>query len=322
MFLGRRHNGQAQIVATGFFLSIKDDRLSTPDRQMGFIYLVTAGHVIEHTKSTDYSDDGIVYLYLNAKIGMRFKLVRTEIKDWVFHPTDSAVDIAALPWSIDPTSDHSAIPFEQPPGLEPNPKTWRVEVGTDVIIAGLFLRHAGRQRNIPIIRTGTIAAMPEEPVNIVASDGGERNIKAYLVETHSLGGLSGSPVFANPMTIHGRGEGNLPGLQANHIWIGVISAHWDFDLDGTQQEKINSGIAIVSPKESVAEVLQHPRLIEMREKEMKRHAKRIAPTMDDVGESLTQKTHAPKTKDRIDIPIPTRGQFEHDLGKATRRKTK
>ena len=116
--------------------------------------LVTAAHIIEHTDSPDYSDDGFIYLYLNAKVGTRFQIIPTKTTDWVFHPTNSAIDVAVLPWSMDPAADHSALNFEQPPGLEPNPKTWRVEVGTDVFITGLFLRHPGRQRNIPVVRTG------------------------------------------------------------------------------------------------------------------------------------------------------------------------
>jgi hypothetical protein len=184
----------------------------------------------------------------------------------------------------------------------------------------LFVRHKGRERNIPILRTGTIASLPEEPVTLIGADGKEREIKAYLVETHSVGGLSGSPVFANPMVTAKVGPDIQ--LQARHIWIGLVSAHWDFEPDQTEQENINSGIAIVSPRESVMEVFEHADLFEMREKEMIRRMKNKAPTMDDAGEPMMQKTRAPKPEDRIDIPIPTRGQFEHDLAKATRKRDK
>ena len=58
--------------------------------------------------------------------------------------------------------------------------------------------------------------MPEEPVTLVKANGEEQKIKAYLVETHSVGGLSGSPVFANPMNLDANSK-----LHAMHIWIGL-----------------------------------------------------------------------------------------------------
>ncbi|MGC2445329.1 S1 family peptidase [Candidatus Binatus sp.] len=312
-FLGRRHDGEERIVATGFFLSLKCGDLYFP-------YLVTAAHVIERTRSFDYSDDGIVYLYLNAKTGARFKTIRSEIKHWYFHPTNPAVDVAVLPFKMLPELDHTVLESDPPLEVVANPRRWLIDVGTDVFITGLFLRHFGRERNIPIVRTGTIAALPEEPVTFVKDDGSEQKIKAYLIETHSVGGLSGSPVFANPM-VPAISESNIQ-LQARHIWIGLVSAHWDFDPDQPEQENINSGIAIVSPRESVMEVLDHLDLHEMRQKVITNRIKNKAPKFDDAGEPLAQKTRAPKPEDRISVPIPTRGQFEGDLAKAVRKRNK
>jgi hypothetical protein len=64
---------------------------------------------------------------------------------------------------------------------------------------GLFKSHYGEQRNIPIIRIGNIAALPEEPVQTHYCGPTD----AYLVEVRSIAGLSGSPVFKNA-------EGLLP----------------------------------------------------------------------------------------------------------------
>jgi hypothetical protein len=49
---------------------------------------------------------------------------------------------------------------------------------------GLFSEHQGAERNIPIVRVGNIAAMPEEPV-LTTSWGA---IDAYLIEARSIGG--------------------------------------------------------------------------------------------------------------------------------------
>lgn len=311
-FLGRKVNAQVKPVGTCFFVNFLEHGFY-------FLYLVTAGHLIENTRKEGWSDDHIVYLHFNNKDGGLHKLVTSVPDNWTRHPTDTNVDIAVLPFKALTSLDHTALPCDPHPALLANPQKWKIKVGTDVFITGLFLRHYGKQRQIPIVRTGTIAALPQEPVDMTDVPG-ERQIQAYLIETHSMGGLSGSPVFANPMAISL--DGNQAKLQTAHIWIGLVSAHWQFDEDRSEPERINSGIAIVSPRESVFEVLQHPRLIEMRKQEAKRRNKGSGPTMDDAGAPLTQKTHAPKKEDRIDIPIPTRGQFERDLAKATRKRDK
>jgi hypothetical protein len=309
-FIGRKVNGQVTPVGTCFFVNLMEHGFYS-------LYLVTARHLIDNTRRKDLSDDQIVYLHFNDKGGGLHQVITSIPDNWIGHPTDENIDVAILPFRALGSLDHSAVPCE--PYDIPDPQKWRIQIGTDVFITGLFLRHYGKQRQIPIIRTGTIAAMPEEPVDM-SDVPGERQIQAYLIETHSMGGLSGSPVFANPMDVSL--ETDRAKLQTMHIWIGVVSGHWQFDEDRSEPERINSGIAIVSPRESVLEVLQQPRLIEMREKEMKRRTKGHAPTMDDAGERVTQKTRAPKKGDRIDIPIPTREQFEHDLAKVIRKRDK
>lgn len=308
-FLGRKKDGEHLIVATTFLLWLRDIPYN-------FLYLVTAGHIIRRTLDPDYSDDGMVYIYLNSKKGQRFKTIQCNAKLWFFHPTDDAIDVAVLPFKALPDLDHTALEPEVYDMLlgEPSAKhRWRIDIGTDVFITGLFLRHFGRERNIPIIRTGTIAALPEEPIEI-GQEGEERRVKAYLIETHSIGGLSGSPVFANPMNIETQDERSE--LRTMHIWIGLVSAHWQFDQDKTEAQQLNSGIAIVSPRESVLEVLRlHPRLIEMRRQEKTRRMAKDAPTLDDAQRA--------KRKTR-DVPIPpvARKKFFEDLEKVTDRRKK
>jgi Trypsin-like peptidase domain len=310
-FIGRRCDGHENPVGTCFFVNyVEGDHT--------FLYLVTARHLIDNTRKKDWSDDQIVYLQLNATDGTRHKTITSTPDNWINHPTDENIDVAVLPFRALSSLGHTGVPCGLDPEVIAAPQKWGVRAGTDVFITGLFLRHYGTRRHIPIIRTGTIAAMPEEPIEM-GEKGEGKWVPAYLIETHSIGGLSGSPVFANPIDLNSAPDRVL--LQARHIWIGLVSAHWQFDADNEEQSKINSGIAIVSPRESVLEVLQHPRLIEMREQEVKRKRKGSAPTLDNAG-GPTQQTHAPKKEDRIDIPIPTRGQFERDLAKATRKRDK
>ena len=53
----------------------------------------------------------------------------------------------------------------------------------------------GRDRNFPIVRTGHIAMMPDEKIPKVKIGDWEGNADAYLIESRSIGGWSGSPVF-------------------------------------------------------------------------------------------------------------------------------
>src|SRR5689334_11059030 len=69
---------------------------------------------------------------------------------------------------------------------------YHVGTGDEVAIVGLFYSHFGEAKNVPIVRTGNIAAMPDEPVP--TSHG---LTDAYLVEVRSIGGISGSPVFTH-----------------------------------------------------------------------------------------------------------------------------
>src|SRR5690606_30737090 len=62
--------------------------------------------------------------------------------------------------------------------------------GDPVFIAGVFVGRVGDRRNIPVLRLASIAATADEPVAW-----GSPRRPAYLIETKSLGGTSGSPVF-------------------------------------------------------------------------------------------------------------------------------
>jgi hypothetical protein len=62
-------------------------------------------------------------------------------------------------------------------------------IGSDIFIPSAFVSMAGEKQNIPIVRFGHVAAVALEP-----TDGSPRK-PAFLIETRSLGGMSGSPVM-------------------------------------------------------------------------------------------------------------------------------
>jgi len=159
------------------------------DAPVGFrAYVVTAKHVIEgiRNKGVDH-----VFIRANRKSGDSL-YYETEIKDWIYHK-DNDVDIALYPNGpgIPPETDHLVFPvsnFVDQNYIDKN----GVGIGDDIFMIGLFRHHHGKLRNLPIVRLGNIAAMPEEKIQTKY-----HLMDGYLIEVRSIGGLSGSPVFTN-----------------------------------------------------------------------------------------------------------------------------
>jgi hypothetical protein len=127
-----------------------------------------------------------------------------------------------------------------------------IGAGDDVFVAGLLVHHPGAARNLPIVRLGAIAAMPEDPVGLATGTD-----VVTLVEVHSIGGLSGSPVFvhlpvlrdapAGQVLIGGGGSASSGGTSWLH---GVMHGFYpvgksDPDNVSGGDENLNTGIAVV-----------------------------------------------------------------------------
>jgi len=105
------------------------------------------------------------------------------------------------------------------------------------------------------------------------------DIDAYLVESRSIGGLSGSPVFAHLSTprINEDGTLNKEIKLMRHLWLlGIIHGHYDVKTpnediaveDAIKEEAINMGIAIVTPVEKIIDVLNMDVFIKSRKEEI------------------------------------------------------
>lgn len=138
---------------------------------------------------------------------------------------------------------------------QPRIAEW-IGLGNEVRIIGLFPLHHGTTRHRPIVRGGNISLFPADRI---ATPIGA--IEAYLVETRSLGGLSGSPVFAIYM-------GDFP--MAWHPFLGVVHGHWDYKLPMEETQKrdaaVHSGMTIVSPGRKLAQILFSDELVNARAK--------------------------------------------------------
>lgn len=229
-----------------------------------FIYLVTAKHVARHIEDGKFliranTSDGKSEIFtVDAGVGHR----------WWYHPTDESVDVAVMPWSPPDSVDYLKIPVRM--FLDPEKMEGKdIGVGDEVYTTGLFRMMTGSKRNLPIVRTGNIAMLPSERVpitNWVTPD-----IEAYLIECRSIGGLSGSPVFAQRSIKVQKIEvsGREPLAAGALFLMGLMHGHWDLPDDShvvswTDQwktrERINMGVAMVIPAHQILEVLTQPDL--------------------------------------------------------------
>jgi hypothetical protein len=194
-FLGFKRNGRFHPRGTAFFIGWIED-------QYFFDHLVTAEHVVSMLLSQGHD----IWLRVNLKSGS-VKDLAIDATAFRFHPNNEIdpTDVAVCPFSRtleDETGELieiDAAPIalvEGPNGFIPTKEFSEtfIGLGSEVAIVGLFRSHYGRNKNIPIVRVGNIAAMPSEPIKTSYAG----YIQAYLIEARSIAGLSGSPVVVMP----------------------------------------------------------------------------------------------------------------------------
>jgi hypothetical protein len=248
--------GEAKPVGTAFFLSLPvTEKMST-------IVVVSALHVIAEVQQ--HSDDGKTFLRVNTRDG-GFRIVY--VGAWVKpDQSDEIVDVCFCPWPFPwAESDFDIRYFSMEQAATADVMAAQeLGVGNEVAFAGLFVNHHGKKRNEPILRFGNIAAMPAEPVSTQHGD-----IHAYLIESRSVGGLSGSPVFVDVGLLRDA-EGTVRQGDPGVYLLGVVHGHWDapkeaaevdaqeaaeVDYFGISKEYINMGIAVVTPIDKLFKVI-------------------------------------------------------------------
>jgi hypothetical protein len=277
------------VRGTAFFVSVPSEMRPESRR---YEHLVTAQHSLNRVGALPLS------VRLNAFTGTSDR-VATDIPigdalDWFTHPTDGeqdalTVDVAVLPWKAEHTAfEYSCLPvgmFLTDEIIEEEDEYGKhIGIGDEVFITGLFTRVTGRRMNLPILRMGTLAMMPNEPVR-TRSGAVEIDMEAYLIEARSIGGLSGSPVFVRySMEV---------GLSREIHLLGLMHGHWDTppgaihdavtDAAMTEEEKaeaVNMGIGIVVPAKKIREVLYQPELVELRARQDRALERKNLPTLD------------------------------------------
>ena len=242
-FVAKDTNGQKHFVGTCFFVC-------QPAAVSGrfHVYAVTAKHLFDGM--LDEVDD--VWIRLNERNGTE-AWVRSRLSKWVSHPTDDSVDVAVTRvGALHESWDHLAFPLDSAVTPE-RIREFEIDAGEEIFLPGLFTERFGKSKNIPIIRVGNIAAMPEEKVYFNG-----KYLDAYLVESRSIAGLSGSPVFINTGSVRSVSRTFVSLESPRFLLLGLMKGHWD----ATQPERLNMGVAVVVPMEKVVETLRHPHILQ------------------------------------------------------------
>jgi hypothetical protein len=202
-----------ELSGSGFFAFVTEGEFS-------FTYFITAAHVVWNDwrkRNAKFPPAGEVIIRLNRRRGgtMDIGLKKSE---WIFHDDRRFVDLCAV-YLSEPKhkylseGDVGVINIES---LAVSVESVRIQsmemmLGDEIFITGAFWPRLGEKKNIPIVRTGNIAALCEEPIDFFSP-----RQAAYLVETRSIGGISGSPVWFDPNTRHGR---------FGHSWGPVVTTN-------------------------------------------------------------------------------------------------
>ena len=271
VFLVVEVDGQERMVGTAFVMSVPSDVHA--GRKYG--YLVTARHCV--AQGQQFGDIGVrvnrrAHPELALSADGAFELTGSEsfgpLHEWVFLD-DPANDVAVHAFM--PPTEFAFVPVMEESWTTPEiVKEEDIGVGDELLVVGLFASHVGHEVNRPIVRSGIIAAMPDEPLRDELSG---LSYEAYLAEVRSVGGLSGSPVWMviRPWRMTPRRTG--PESRLHFYLLGLIRGHWQkqgewlADIAAAEHELLNTGIAIVTPIQTAIDIIRSPNEVERRRRQ-------------------------------------------------------
>lgn len=231
---------------TGFLVSVGAAQAEADGVTRGFLYVVTAKHVIVEIGEQPF------YIRANRLDGGHTTIRVNGDASKYYHPDETqSADVVVIPLIIPKQSVLELKYATISTGMfltEAAIRVLDIGAGDEVLIPGLFAPHPGEAQNIPILRSGKIAALPKEPVKTDKFG----KLSLYLIEAHSIGGLSGSPVFVAQAVKFGSWKLHF---------LGLVHGHYAYNAKQT-----NSGIAMVFPAEKIYETLLQPQLEDFRQR--------------------------------------------------------
>src|SRR5258708_8023680 len=131
------------------------------DATHGYAHLVTAKHVAEKISP------GEAIIAMNGKDGAPLFLQSGDVQ-WFYHPTEpNSVDVAVLPFASERYNEYDLTPIpEDKFATEKIIADYKIGLGDEVFVIGLFTKFFGSTHLIPIVRTGNIAMMPNDRVPV------------------------------------------------------------------------------------------------------------------------------------------------------------
>lgn len=244
---------------SGFLVSVKAETI--PNAY--FFYAVTNRHVI---KAADV-------VRLNTQEGQTY-IERLSKEGWIYSATD---DLAIRPVTLDAdvfkfkTVPHDLILTKE------QAEKHRVGIGDEVFMIGRFINHEGIQKNAPLVRFGTIAQMPSDPVSYQL-DGSRHDQESIIADIRSIGGYSGSPVFLKEFSFFNRPDGGenitkhwLLGVDWGHIPMWSAVCGLNEEPNGVGQVNINSGMAGIIPSWKLFDLLMSDEMLKKRSKDEVAH---------------------------------------------------
>jgi hypothetical protein len=313
---------------SAFLIELPDEK----DKDTYWPYFVTARHCIEGAEAED------IWIRLN-RVDKGFEDLLTKRDKWITH--DDA-DVAIIPlWNVakgSATTKITAISTDyfvnskyryggpwtdlQPHYTLENPFKEKggcpIQIGEYIYFVGLFTEEYGKTRNRPIVRYGIIARTPDEPIELPRDKEGNKFSEfAYLVESFSWPGHSGSPVIwiwdgiihgyynpkkdnwaawrTSPIAVWNERHKIMPFGTVQGV-LGLVSAHFGkrekaeitggiVDKEaGAIETELNTGIAAVTPAHYIYELLFRKDVVGNREEQRKIIEKsKHLPTMDSGG---------------------------------------
>jgi len=291
-FIGCLVNGSMSVRGSAFFMA-----RSLKGTDSFAQYLVTSQHLLNGIRED--SDDQVVRVKVNMKDNPA-KWIPTDIDEWKLHPTNPPnIDVAVLPiYRLGDWENAHFLGFDESISKDEYSLREDIGLGDEVNIVGLFTSDHGIAKVSPIVRCGTIARMPEGNIRIQISKNSYGLTSGYLVETHSTGGLSGSPVFLNVRDVYVKENGEVKYRELFYL-LGIMYGHWKLYVEEEESkdlldelrdviDKINTGISLVIPASRIYEIFERDDLVKDREEMIEELSIEKMPVPDAATPELTR----------------------------------
>jgi hypothetical protein len=230
-------------------------------------YIATNAHVVEALRR-----DGHAGVFRINKTDGTADIVAIHDERWMLHPDGD--DIAIYPVTVKPEWSVSYLPYEDGFLGSENvyPNGWCVGIGDETILVGRMVWYSGRKANTPVVCSGHIAMVPGEDeklrqVGRQIKPGVDFEQLSFLVESHTIKGYSGSPVFV-PVIPNTPETKHLP--NSEFLLLGVEWGYPDVSVYNVgEYEDYPSGMSAVVPAWKLMELLDMPEAKHIRDESEK-----------------------------------------------------